>query len=79
MPDREQTAIIMSTEFGDYSCDSENNIFAIDLLSRTQVMGNQFDIPSNGYSFSVHLYLFPLHYCYWEEESITQQRFTEPV
>lgn len=68
MPDRDQTAIITFTEFGDYSCDSEKNIFAIDSLSRTQVIGNQFDIPSNGYSFSVRLYSLLLHYCYREEE-----------
>jgi len=73
MPDRDQTGIIMSTELGDYSCDSEENVFAVDSLSRTQVMGNQFDIPSNGYSFAVHLYPLPLRFCYWEEESITRQ------
>lgn len=67
MPDRDQTAVFMSTEFGDYSCDSAVNIFALDSLSRTQVMGNQFDIPSNGYS-SLHLYSLPLHYCCWEED-----------
>lgn len=78
-PDRDQTAIIKSTEFGDYSCDSEKNTCAILSLSRTQVMGNQFDIPSNGYSFSVRLYSPPLHYCYWEKEYITQQSFTEPI
>lgn len=60
----------MSTEFGDYSCDSgkKKNVFAIDWLSSIQVMGKQFDIPSNGYSFSVYLYSLPLHYYYWEEE-----------
>lgn len=59
MPDRDQTAIAGPTEFGDYTCDSEKNMFAIDSLSRTQVMGDPFDLPSNGYS-SVHLYLLLL-------------------
>lgn len=77
MPDRDRTVIIMAREFGDYPCDSVKNLFAIDLLSRTQVMGNQFDTPSNGYS-SVHLHSLPLHYCDLEEEQITQQSFTDP-
>lgn len=40
-------------------------------------MDNQFDAPSNGYFFRVHLHC--LHYCYWEEEYITQQSFTQPM
>lgn len=55
MPDRDQTAIIMSAEFSDYSCDSQKNIFGIDSFCIIHVMADQFDISSNGYSFFEHL------------------------
>lgn len=45
----------MSTECSDYTCDSQETIFGIDSFCRIQVMVDQFDIPSNGYSFFEHL------------------------
>lgn len=35
MPDRDQTVIIMSTEFSDYTCDSQSTISGIDSFCRS--------------------------------------------